>query len=66
MNKLDSMTKQFILQTGSTDIDSSVLNELERVTKNVIISVDVAFLKEMGTYILQEYTISFIRIVRVF
>ena len=35
--KLDSMTKQFIAKTGSTDIDSSVLNELERVTKNVIV-----------------------------
>ena len=50
--KLDSMTKQFIAKTGSTDIDSSVLNELERVTKNVIASVDVAGykVKEMEVY----------------
>ena len=46
------MTKQFIAKTGSTDIDSSVLNELERVTKNVIASVDVAGykVKEMEVY----------------
>ena len=29
--KLDSMTKQFIAKTGTTDLDSQVLNELERV-----------------------------------
>ena len=40
--KLDSMTKQFIAKTGTTDLDSQVLNELERVSKNVIASVDVA------------------------
>ena len=40
--KLKSMTKQFIAQLGSTDIDSSVINEVEKVAKNVIANVDVA------------------------
>ena len=40
--KLDSMTKSFVAKIGSTDIDSSVLNEIEKVSKNVIASVDVA------------------------
>ena len=40
--KLDSMTKSFVAKIGSTDIDSSVLNEIEKTTKNVIASVDVA------------------------
>ena len=40
--KLDSMTKQFIAKIGSNDIDASVLTEIEKVSKNVIASVDVA------------------------
>ena len=50
--KLDSMTKQFIAKTGTSDIDSQVLNELERVSKNVIASVDVAGykVKEMDVF----------------
>ena len=50
--KLDSMTKQFIAKTGTSDIDSQVLNELERVSKNVIASVDVAGykIKDMEVY----------------
>jgi len=40
--KLDSMTKQFTAKIGSNDIDASVLTEIEKVTKNVIASVDVA------------------------
>ena len=40
--KLDSMTKSFVAKIGSTDIDSSVLNEIEKNSKNVIASVDVA------------------------
>ena len=40
--KLDSMTKSFVAKIGSTDIDSSVLNEIEKTSKNVIASVDVA------------------------
>ena len=40
--KLDSMTKSFTAKIGSNDIDASVLKEIEKVTKNVIASVDVA------------------------
>ncbi len=40
--KLKSMTKQFVAKLGSTDIDSSVMNEVEKVAKNVIANVDVA------------------------
>ena len=65
--KLDSMTKQFIAKTGTTDLDSQVLNELERVSKNVIASVDVAGYKvkeskivsngiQYRVYVLLEYS----------
>ena len=40
--KLDSMTKSFVAKIGSNDLDTSVLNEIEKVSKNVIASVDVA------------------------
>jgi hypothetical protein len=40
--KLDSMTKQFVAKMGTNDIDASVLTEIEKVSKNVIASVDVA------------------------
>ena len=40
--KLDSMTKSFVAKIGSTDLDTSVLNEIEKTSKNVIASVDVA------------------------
>ena len=40
--KLDSMTKSFIAKIGSNDLDTSVLNEIEKTSKNVIASVDVA------------------------
>tara|TARA_Y100000593_G_scaffold95126_1_gene200259 strand:- start:2669 stop:3334 length:666 start_codon:yes stop_codon:yes gene_type:complete len=40
--KLDSMTKQFVAKIGSNDLDASVLTEIEKVSKNVIASVDVA------------------------
>ena len=40
--KLDSMTKSFVAKIGSDDLDTSVLNEIEKVSKNVIASVDVA------------------------
>ena len=40
--KLDSMTKSFVAKIGSSDLDTSVLNEIEKVSKNVIASVDVA------------------------
>ena len=40
--KLDSMTKSFVAKIGSEDVDASVLNEIEKTSKNVIASVDVA------------------------
>ena len=40
--KLDSMTKSFVAKIGSSDLDTSVLNEIEKTSKNVIASVDVA------------------------
>ena len=40
--KLDSMTKSFVAKIGSNDLDTSVLNEIEKTSKNVIASVDVA------------------------
>ena len=40
--KLKAMTKQFIAKLGSSDIDSSVMSEVEKVVKNVIANVDVA------------------------
>ena len=40
--KLKSMTKQFVAKIGSSDIDASVMQEVEKVVKNVIANVDVA------------------------
>ena len=40
--KLDSMTKSFVAKIGSNDLDTSVLTEIEKTSKNVIASVDVA------------------------
>ena len=40
--KLDSMTKSFVAKIGATDLDTSVLNEIEKTSKNVIASVEVA------------------------
>jgi len=40
--KLDSMTKSFVAKIGQSDIDTSVITEIETVTKNVIASVDVS------------------------
>ena len=40
--KLDSMTKYFVAKIGSDDLDTSVLTEIEKTSKNVIASVDVA------------------------
>ena len=39
--KLDSMTKSFVAKIGQSDVDTSVLTEIETVTKNVIATVDV-------------------------
>ena len=40
--KLDRMTKSFVAKIGSNDLDTSVLTEIEKTSKNVIASVDVA------------------------
>ena len=40
--KLHALTKSFVAKIGQSDIDTSVLTEIETVTKNVIASVDVA------------------------
>ena len=42
IGKLDSMTKSFVAKIGSDDLDTSVLEEIEKTSKNVIASVDVA------------------------
>ena len=54
--KLDSMTKSFVAKIGSTDLDTSVLNEIEKTSKNVIESVDVAGYKIDESDITQEGT----------
>lgn len=40
--KVRSQTKSFIAKVGSTDLDVATLNEVEKVTKNIIADVDVA------------------------
>jgi hypothetical protein len=40
--KLKAMTKSWIAKFGQSDIDSSVMTEIEKVAKNVIANVDVA------------------------
>ena len=40
--KVRSQTKNFIAKVGSTDLDVATLNEVEKVTKNIIADVDVA------------------------
>ena len=40
--KLDSMMKTFIAKVGQDDLDSEVLTEVEKVSKNLIAEVDVA------------------------
>ena len=54
--KLDSMTKSFVAKIGSNDLDTSVLNEIEKTSKNVIASVDVAGYKIDESDITQEGT----------
>ena len=41
-SQLRSQTKNFIAKVGTTAVDSSVINELERVTKNLIADTDVS------------------------
>ena len=40
--KLDSMMKTFIAKVGQDDLDSEVMTEVEKVSKNLIAEVDVA------------------------
>tara|TARA_B100000029_G_scaffold389454_1_gene385811 strand:- start:1122 stop:1784 length:663 start_codon:yes stop_codon:yes gene_type:complete len=40
--KLKSLTKSWMAKIGSTDVDASVMTEIEKVSKNVIANVDVA------------------------
>ena len=40
--KLKSLTKSWMTKIGSTDVDASVMSEIEKVSKNVIANVDVA------------------------
>ena len=40
--KLKSLTKSWMAKLGQTDVDASVMTEIEKVTKNVIANVDVA------------------------
>ena len=40
--KLKSLTKSWMAKLGQTDVDSSVMSEIEKVAKNVIANVDVS------------------------
>ena len=40
--KLKAMTKSWMAKLGQTDVDASVMTEIEKVAKNVIANVDVA------------------------
>ena len=54
--KLDGMTKSFIAKIGSTDLDASVLTEIEKTTKNIIASVDVSGYKVDESKIVKDGT----------
>ena len=54
--KLDSMTKSFVAKIGQSDVDTSVLTEIETVTKNVIATVDVAGYKQLNLEVLPAGT----------
>ena len=41
-SNLKSQTKNFLAKVGSTETDMSVINEVERVTKNLIANTDVS------------------------
>ena len=40
--KLKAMTKSWMAKLGQTDVDASVMTEIEKVSKNVIANVDVS------------------------
>ena len=54
--KLDSMTKSFVAKIGQSEVDTSVLTEIETVTKNVIAAVDVAGYKQVNLEVLPAGT----------
>ena len=54
--RVRSQTKSFVAKIGSDDLDTSVLNEIEKTSKNVIASVDVAGYKIDESDITQEGT----------
>ena len=54
--KLDSMTKSFVAKIRQSDVDTSVLTEIETVTKNVIAAVDVAGYKQVNLEVLPAGT----------
>ena len=41
-SQLRSQTKSFVAKVGSTDLDTAVINEVERVTKNLVADTDVS------------------------
>ena len=41
-SQLRSQTKNFIAKVGTTAVDTTVINELERVTKNLVADTDVS------------------------
>lgn len=54
--KLSSMTKTFVAKIGSSDLDTSVLSEIEKVSKNIVAEVDVAGYKVDKSDITQDGT----------
>jgi hypothetical protein len=54
--KLSSMTKTFVAKIGSSDLDTSVLSEIEKVSKNIVAEVDVAGYKVDKSNITQDGT----------
>ena len=54
--KLSSMTKTFVAKIGSSDLDTSVLSEIEKTSKNLIAEVDVAGYKVDKSDITQDGT----------
>ena len=65
--RLNSVTKSFMTKVGSSDLDASVINEIQTATKNIIADVDVAGYKvkeskvvsngiQYRVYVLLEYS----------
>ena len=54
--KLSSMTKTFVAKIGSSDLDTSVLSEIEKTSKNIVAEVDVAGYKIDKSDITQDGT----------